>query len=205
MDKIDPMGHDARYADEINQINPSNAIQGTVLDKVYKEINKRGEVIDVGIGDTLTNKISGIDYKQYQNFIDGKIDRGLYQDFLDKVIDNPNLKATGLYKSDPFWLLDPSVLYRNGNYYRIIPNSKMSKIEILNAMTRFFIYLLILYIIFGADIEYYYIPLIGFAIILLLYFIQKRDINDTKQEEFCRQGVCNKVDMCRDQPEPIPL
>ena len=43
-----------------------------------------------------------------------------------------------------FWLDDLTVLYNNQNYIKFVPTSDMSRIEQLNALTRFCIYLLIL-------------------------------------------------------------
>lgn len=77
---------------------------------------------------------------------------------------------------DEFWLNDPLVLFRNGNYYKIIPNNNMTKIEVLNALTRFFLYLSILYVLFTRKWEYLYIPFVAIMVIILLYFIQKNDM-----------------------------
>ena len=72
-----------------------------------------------------------------------------------------------------FWLEDPGVLFRDGNYYVIIPTAKMNKIEVLNALTRFFLYVLILYLLFSVDREYLYVPIIALIVILSLYFMQR--------------------------------
>lgn len=94
--------------------------------------------------------------------------------------------------NDVFWLNDPSVLFRNGNYYRIIPSSNMTKNEVLNALTRFFLYLLIIYLLFSASKEYLYIPVIAIIVIIIIYFIQKNDqkanqiTENFKEEPFCQ-------------------
>ena len=85
----------------------------------------------------------------YDQYLDGTLDKELYKQFLEREIDNPNFVTTGLFKSDEFWVKDPRVLYENQNYYRIIPSKKMSKIEMLNALSRFFIYFLVLLLLFS--------------------------------------------------------
>jgi len=163
---------------------------------------KRDLLIDQGNHDIYGNTYN--DPIQYEHFIDGTIDKQLYKEFLERNFDNPNFKTTGLLTSDKFWLDDPMVLFRSDNYYKIVPSENMSKIEILNALTRFFIYVSILYILFSDNIEYIYIPLVGIIIILFLYFIQQNDPLDNKREQFCRQDRCNKIDICqkpnRDNP-----
>jgi len=84
---------------------------------------------------------------------------------------------------DKFWLEDPGILFRNNNYYRIIPTGQMNKIQVLNALTRFFLYLAILYLLFGADRTYMYIPLVGIMAVLILYIIYKWQSNQTQQTE----------------------
>jgi hypothetical protein len=148
----------------------------------------------------ITNKkrnLGNFPTDQYEHFSDGTIDKELYTEFLDKNIDNPNFKTTKLLTSDKFWLQDPMVLFRGNNYYKIIPSKSMSKIEILNALTRFFFYLAILYILFSNTTDYIYIPLVGIVIVLFLYFIQKNDPISEKMEQVCRQDKCNKIDVCQ--------
>ena len=107
-----------------------------------------------------------------------------------------NIQISGIYKSDPFWLDDWKILFVNGNYYRFFPSRKMTKIEKLNAMTRFFIYLLILFILFGKTHDYIYIPLIGIIVIIVIYFIQKNDVDDSQKELFCQDDKCIEPDVC---------
>jgi hypothetical protein len=139
----------------------------------------------------------------YNEYIgkDGKIDKELYEQFVSDNIDNPNLKVKGLLESDPFWIDDPSILIRDGNYYRIVPDLQKSKIEILNALTRFLIYLLLAYILFASDYEYVFIPILGIIGIVILYCIQDRDVFDKKKEKMCTAEKCNQVDVCQ-RPQP---
>lgn len=135
--------------------------------------------------------------KLYENFINGSIDDNLKKDFLNDNIDNPNVQTTGLLTSDPFWIEMPSILYTNDNYLKVIPTKSMSKIEILNAITRFFIYVGILYLLFGSDPSYMYVPIIGIVIVLILYYIQKSDDVDQKKEKVCRPDGCADISVCQ--------
>lgn len=137
------------------------------------------------------------DQAQYEHFIDGTINKELYEEYLERNIDNPNLKTIGVLTSDKFWLDDFGVLYRNNNYYKIIPTKSMSKIEVLNSLTRFFIYLTVLYLLFAREVTYIYIPVIGIIMVLILYFIQKNDVLDQKKEQICRQDKCNQISVCQ--------
>ncbi len=47
-----------------------------------------------------------------------------------------------IMKNEKFWINDPMVLFKNNNYYKILPNPNMNTIEIFNALTRFFIYII---------------------------------------------------------------
>ena len=51
--------------------------------------------------------------------------------------------------SNIFWIKDPSVLFKNGNYKKILPKSTMSCTEKYNAVTRLFILLLIIFLVLG--------------------------------------------------------
>jgi Family of unknown function (DUF5762) len=137
------------------------------------------------------------DPKVYKDYIEGQTDKRLYEEFLDRNVDNPNFKTEGNLHSDKFWLDDPKTLINKGNYHRIVPNKSMSKIEILNALTRFFVYLSILYILFARKIEFIYIPVIMILLIVVLYYVQNNDTKDMKREEFCRPSGCNPINICQ--------
>jgi hypothetical protein len=76
----------------------------------------------------------------------------------------------------------------------------MTRVEQLNALTRFFLYLGILYILFANDPEYIYIPIIGIIIIIMVYYIQRADMRKQIEERFdskdgensTRKEVCVK-------------
>jgi len=87
-------------------------------------------------------------------------------------------KPLGLCSTTPkqkFWLLDPTELYKNNNYMEFIPTSNMSRHQQLNALTRFFIYLTLLLLIFKKNDKWLYLPLIGLVLILIIYGINTTD------------------------------
>lgn len=86
-------------------------------------------------------------------------------------------------QNNTFWLYEPSILFKNGNYYKIFPTSDMTKNEILNSLTRLFLYLLIIYLLFSTSKEYAYLPIIAIIIIIIIYFIQTDDTNITEKFE----------------------
>lgn len=81
-----------------------------------------------------------------------------------------------------FWTEDPSILYKNDNYLEIIPTSRMTHIEQLNALTRLSIYYLILLIIFGRSGSWFYLPIIVIILCIIIYYIYKYDPNGKLKE-----------------------
>uniref|UniRef100_A0A6G6AB47 Minor capsid protein P9 transmembrane helices domain-containing protein n=1 Tax=Borely moumouvirus TaxID=2712067 RepID=A0A6G6AB47_9VIRU len=75
------------------------------------------------------------------------------------------------YNNDIFWIYDPMVLFRNNNWYKIIPTKNMTQVEALNALTRLFIYLLIISAILSLVTNYAYISIIAIIVIIIIYFI----------------------------------
>ncbi|AZL89436.1 hypothetical protein QKC54_gp0389 [Megavirus baoshan] len=74
-------------------------------------------------------------------------------------------------RNDVFWIYDPMILFSNGNWYKIIPTSNMTQVEALNAMTRLFLYLLILSALLSLIINYAYALIIAIVVIIIIYFI----------------------------------
>jgi hypothetical protein len=111
-------------------------------------------------------------------------------------INDSRLNFTGFYHSDPFWLEQPSILYQKNNYYRFFPSDEMTRIEKLNALSRFFIYLLIIFILLGKNNEYIYFPIIGLILVFIIYLLQKRDSFDQKKEKFCQNKKCKNIEVC---------
>lgn len=80
------------------------------------------------------------------------------------------MSSTNPGSADIFWIYDPTVLFRNGNWYRVIPTSDMTSIQKLNSLSLLFIYLtLICLLIIPGD--YAYIPFIIIFLIVFYYFI----------------------------------
>jgi len=151
-------------------------------------------------------------------------DRGSYAAYFDnKLINNAmrppspddNAYASETFEStdglnisyqhqNRFWLEDPFGLFRLDNYYKIIPTKYMSRIEILNALSRFFIYVLILFLLLGAKTEYVYIPVAGLIIIVVLFLFQKfvadptdkqtNQTNQTNQTKLANQNPSSTED-----------
>ena len=56
----------------------------------------------------------------------------------------------------PFWLDDFSILYNNDNYLNFFPKKNTSRNEQLNSITRFFLYMMIIFYAFDLDEKYIY-------------------------------------------------
>lgn len=74
-----------------------------------------------------------------------------------------------------FWLDDPTLLYSGENYKKILPENGMTRIEQLNAITRFCIYFVILLFLFNKRSTWFYIPI---AIIIFMIIIYNIYLND---------------------------
>ena len=58
----------------------------------------------------------------------------------------------------PFWLDDFSILYNNDNYLHFFSQKNTSRNEQLNSITRFFLYMMIIFYAFDLEEKYIYIP-----------------------------------------------
>jgi len=74
-----------------------------------------------------------------------------------------------MYKDDPFWKDDVSILTKKYRLIEFIPTADMTVVEKLNAITRLTIYLGVLLTIFYSNSNFLYIPLIGMAFIYMTY------------------------------------
>lgn len=81
-----------------------------------------------------------------------------------------------------FWMNDITVLFANSNFIRFVPTSDMTRIEQLNALTRFFLYLLIILFMFDKTDEFMYVPIVGLILIIVLYNVFEMDENGKRQE-----------------------
>lgn len=78
--------------------------------------------------------------------------------------------------NDNFWINDPLILFKNDNYLDFYPNKNMSKTQILNAVTRYAIYLFILLLLFANNYIWLCIP-----IIIIIMCILFESIDDNKK------------------------
>jgi len=81
-----------------------------------------------------------------------------------------------------FWMNDITVLYRDGAYIRFIPTADMTRVEQLNAFTRFFIYLIVILMLFDKTDEFIHIPIVGIIMVIVLYNIFEIDDPGKRQE-----------------------
>lgn len=81
-----------------------------------------------------------------------------------------------------FWTNDPNVLYSDDEYLNFIPTPSMTRIEKLNALTRFFIYYIIISLLFQFNTKYLYIPITGIIFIIILYNIYQSDPKGKEKE-----------------------
>lgn len=74
-----------------------------------------------------------------------------------------------------FWIDNPKLLYSGDNYKKILPENGMTRVEQLNAVTRFCIYFLILLVIFDKNSTWFYIPIIIIIFVIVIYNIYLYD------------------------------
>lgn len=81
-----------------------------------------------------------------------------------------------------FWLNDITVLYKDNAYLKFIPTSEMTRVEQLNSMTLFCIYLIILLLMFDTTNEWLFLPISGLILIIILYNVYEADDEGKRQE-----------------------
>lgn len=74
-----------------------------------------------------------------------------------------------------FWLDDPKILFTDDNFKKILPENGMTRVEQLNAVTRFCIYFIILLLLFNRSSTWFYIPIIIIIVVIALYYIYVTD------------------------------
>jgi len=84
-----------------------------------------------------------------------------------------------------FWLNNPSVLIRDGNYMKFFPDTTMTRIQQLNSMTLFCVYAIIILYIMGRSESWIQIPILGIVLIIILYYFFDTD-NVGKMKELFR-------------------
>lgn len=88
-----------------------------------------------------------------------------------------------------FWIQEPSILYKNDNFLKFIPTTEMTRVEQMNAITRFLIYFTILVIMMNKSIIWIQIPIIVIFFIMMIYFIFKFDKEGMKNELYRMRGI----------------
>ncbi len=91
-----------------------------------------------------------------------------------------------------FWLNDISVFFKNYGYVNFVPRSDMTRIEQLNALTLFCLYLIILLLIFDQT-GLIFIPLCGIILFIVLYNVFETQNNEfghiNKREHFKQYNI----------------
>lgn len=87
-------------------------------------------------------------------------------------------------KTDDFWFNDLKVLYSNNNYILFFPQAGTTKIEQLNAIARFAIYLFILLLLFGdpANTFWLYIPIFLLCMTIILWKMADKQIKPEEKK-----------------------
>ena len=89
-----------------------------------------------------------------------------------------------------FWLEDITILFKDDKYLNYYPTSESSRIEQLNAITRFSIYSIILMLLFGYDSKYLYIPITLITGTIIIYYLYKND-TEKEKKDLNRQNKIN--------------
>lgn len=86
-----------------------------------------------------------------------------------------NMSTKKRFRPEEFWLDDITELYKNNNYVRFFPKYKSTRIEQMNAITRFSFYLILLILLFSSNYEWLYLPITLMVLIVFLHNINKTD------------------------------
>ena len=84
--------------------------------------------------------------------------------------------------NEKFWMDDLRELYQNNNYLKFFPRYEMTRVEQLNAITRFCLYFILLIILFDKNEDWLYLPITIIVLVVILYNINRVDI-DSKAKE----------------------
>jgi len=101
-----------------------------------------------------------------------------------------------------YWMNDFKILYIDDNYIRFFPTKNMTRIEQLNALARFSIYLFIIFIIMDRKDEWLFVPIILIIMNIVLYNLLEID-DDGKKKDFTRLHNMTKDTFLRDTDHPI--
>lgn len=104
-----------------------------------------------------------------------------------------------------FWTEDPTILFKNGNYTKILPKNTDSRVEQLNAITRLIIYLtIILYSIGVLNEKNIYYPLIILVFLVLFFYVYEYDVAG-KRKELIRNKTKEGMSNINESNESIVL
>jgi len=92
----------------------------------------------------------------------------------------PNNKPR--FRKEEFWMNNYKELYQNGNYVKFFPKYNTTRIEQLNAITRFCIYFSLIILMFNRNEKWLYLPITLIVFIILFYNINKIDLEGNKKE-----------------------
>jgi hypothetical protein len=92
-----------------------------------------------------------------------------------------------------FWTSDPTILYKNDKYLDFIPMSKMTRVEQLNAITRFCIYFIILVIVLDKSDLWIHVPITIIIFVAILYYIFDYDTDGMRDELYRMKGISEET------------
>jgi len=79
------------------------------------------------------------------------------------------------FRPEEFWVVDWQELFINNNYLKFFPTFEMTRIEQLNAITRFTLYFTILVLMFDINHKWLYLSVAIILIIVIIYYINLSD------------------------------
>lgn len=74
---------------------------------------------------------------------------------------------------DVFWINDPSILFEDGNWYKIIPMQGMTTNEVLNSLTLLVFYLTVIALVFTRSVTLLLLGIVAILAIIGYYYYQK--------------------------------
>jgi hypothetical protein len=93
-----------------------------------------------------------------------------------------NLCKESLYPKEEFWMNDVRELYQNNNYIKFFPKYEMTRVEQINAITRFCIYFILLILAFDKNEDWLYLPITIIVLGVIIYNINQSDEYGRKKE-----------------------
>ena len=95
--------------------------------------------------------------------------------------------------SDRFWINDLSVLYKKGNFVKIIPSTDMTKSEKLNAIARFCILMIIVLLIVERTSNWIYIAALVVLVTIVIHVSGRRNDERYSSDNCCPENDEIKV------------